>query len=85
VYDTIFYKPEDDPMESKHAAVLIVALFNFATLCCVRRREHNKLLQEVHIFTTVPLKVKLTLSVVIKRLKNWSEINKTQKIKAKRL
>jgi len=27
LYDTIFYKPEDDPMGSKHVAVLIVTLF----------------------------------------------------------
>ena len=25
VYDTIFYKPEDDPMGSNHVALLIVA------------------------------------------------------------
>jgi len=27
LYDTIFYKPEDDPMGSKHVALLVVALF----------------------------------------------------------
>jgi len=27
VYDTMFYKPEDDPMGSKNVAVLNVALF----------------------------------------------------------
>jgi len=25
LYDTIFYKPEDDPMGSKHVALLIIA------------------------------------------------------------
>ena len=43
LYDTIFYKHEDDPMWSKHVALLIVALFNFAPLCCVRRTiEYNR-------------------------------------------
>ena len=27
LYDTICYKPEDEPMGSKHVAVLIVVLF----------------------------------------------------------
>jgi len=27
LYDTIFYKPEDDPMGSKHEALLIGTLF----------------------------------------------------------
>ena len=32
--------------------------------------------QVVHIVTTVPLKVKLTLSAVIKRLKHWPGMKK---------
>jgi hypothetical protein len=31
----------------------------------------------VHIVITVPLKVKLTLSVIIKRLKKWPDIKKS--------
>jgi len=27
LYDTIFYKPQDDPMGSKHVALLIFVLF----------------------------------------------------------
>jgi len=44
LHDTIFYKPEDDPMGLKHVALLIVAQLNFAPLCCVRRTVNNKLL-----------------------------------------
>jgi len=39
VYDTIFYKSEDDPKGLKHVVLLIV--HNFTSYCYVRRTINN--------------------------------------------
>ena len=50
LYDTIFYKPEDDRKGLKHVALLIIVELKFTPQCCVRRTVNNKFKNNIQIY-----------------------------------